>query len=91
MAKTSLKNLIRALRLPFITASALPFIFGSLAAQNEFKLLNFALGLIAVIAAHLSANPINDYAQKEKLFVSSELTIAIQTLVGIVLIIGVIL
>lgn len=58
-------NLIRALRLPFITASVLPFIFGSLIVRNNFNLWGFTYGLIAVIATHLSANLINDYADSK--------------------------
>lgn len=59
------KNLIRALRLPFSTASILPFIFGSLLAHGSFKLFNFLLGLFAVLFTHLSANLINDYADSK--------------------------
>lgn len=59
------KNIIRALRLPFIAASALPFIFGSLIKRQNFNILTFLLGLIAVIATHLSANLINDYADSK--------------------------
>ena len=57
-----LKNFIRALRLPFISASALPFIFGSLSAGRIADWSAFYLGLGAGIFAHLSANLINDYA-----------------------------
>ena len=57
-----IKNTIRALRLPFITASALPFIFGSLIHGQNFNLLGFILGLVAALATHLSANLMNDYA-----------------------------
>ncbi|MCX5695962.1 MAG: prenyltransferase [Candidatus Omnitrophica bacterium] len=56
-----LKNIIRALRLPFITASILPFIFGSLISRQNFNLAGFAGGFFAVIFTHLSANLINDY------------------------------
>lgn len=56
------KILIRALRLPFITASALPFIFGSLIQRDNFNGRAFLLGLFAAISAHLSANLMNDYA-----------------------------
>lgn len=52
----------RALRLPFTTASALPFIFGSLFAPGPLAQPVFWLGLVAVVAAHLGANLINDYA-----------------------------
>ncbi|MBN1872075.1 MAG: prenyltransferase [Candidatus Omnitrophica bacterium] len=55
-------NFIRALRLPFITASILPFIAGSSLGSSDFHLIVFLLGLIAVISAHLAANLINDYA-----------------------------
>lgn len=60
-----LKNLIRALRLPFSTASILPFIFGSLLVRNQFKFLHFILGFFAVLCTHLSANLINDYADSK--------------------------
>lgn len=59
------KNLIRALRLPFVTASVLPYILGSILARAEFKPLNFILGFIAVLCTHLSANLINDYADSK--------------------------
>lgn len=58
-------NIIRALRLPFIAASALPFIFGSLIHQGSFNLAGFILGLASVLATHLSANLINDYADSK--------------------------
>lgn len=57
-----LEHTFRALRLPFITASALPFIFGSLINGPGIDAVRFSLGLIAVVSAHLSANLINDYA-----------------------------
>jgi len=60
--KIKLKHLIRALRLPFITASILPFIFGSLLSKNRFCPATFLLGLLSVACTHLSANLINDYA-----------------------------
>jgi len=59
------KNIIRALRLPFITASVLPFIFGSVINRQNFNLLGFILGLVAASATHLSANLINDYADSK--------------------------
>jgi len=59
------QNFARALRLPFITASTLPFIFGSLINRGNFNLLNFFLGLCCVAATHLSANLINDYADSQ--------------------------
>jgi len=59
--KICFKNIARALRLPFITASTLPFIFGSFIAKTDFNLTGFLLGFISVVTAHLSANLINDY------------------------------
>ncbi len=53
---------IRALRLPFVTASILPFAIGSLIAKTSFDLTVFLLGLVTVAATHLGANLINDYA-----------------------------
>jgi len=57
-----LTNIIRALRLPFLSASVLPFVFGSLVKRNNFNVLGFFFGLVATMATHLSANLINDYA-----------------------------
>ena len=54
-------NIVRALRLPFLAASCFPFIFGSLIERGDFNFAGFFLGLVAVAAAHLSANLINDY------------------------------
>lgn len=54
-------NIVRALRLPFLAASCFPFIFGSLIEREGFNFTGFFLGLVAVAAAHLSANLINDY------------------------------
>ncbi|MDD5439123.1 MAG: prenyltransferase [Candidatus Omnitrophica bacterium] len=55
-------KILRALRLPFITASSLPFIFGSLVPQHDLKVPEFLLGITAAVSMHLSANLINDYA-----------------------------
>jgi 1,4-dihydroxy-2-naphthoate octaprenyltransferase len=60
-----LKHIPRALRLPFLLASILPFIFGSLIEREDFNLWGFILGLSAVISTHLSANLINDYADSK--------------------------
>jgi 1,4-dihydroxy-2-naphthoate polyprenyltransferase len=60
-----LNNLIRALRLPFIAASILPFIFGSLIKRQPFNPAAFWAGLLAVAATHLSANLLNDYADSK--------------------------
>jgi 1,4-dihydroxy-2-naphthoate octaprenyltransferase len=60
-----IKNLARALRLPFLAASILPFVFGSLITRINFNLTGFILGLFAVVLTHLSANLINDYADSQ--------------------------
>ncbi len=60
-----LKNLVRALRLPFLSASILPFIFGSLIERKSFSPPGLSLGLFTVICAHLSANLINDWADSK--------------------------
>ncbi len=57
-----IKNIVRALRLPFLSVSILPFIFGSLIARGNFNLINFFWGFLAAATTHLSANLINDYA-----------------------------
>jgi len=57
-----IKNIIRAFRLPFLSASILPFIFGSLIKRGNFNLVGFLLGLVAASTTHLSANLLNDYA-----------------------------
>ena len=57
-----IKNFARALRLPFLAASILPFVFGSLIKRGNFNLVGFILGLLVVAFTHLSANLINDYA-----------------------------
>jgi 1,4-dihydroxy-2-naphthoate polyprenyltransferase len=60
--RNNIRIYIRALRLPFITASVLPFIYGSLKSGSPFRWSVFFVGLASVAAAHLSANLINDYA-----------------------------
>ncbi len=60
-----LKNLIRALRLPFLSASILPFIFGSFIEKKGFNPAGLIYGLFAVICTHLSANLINDWADSK--------------------------
>ena len=60
-----LVNFNRALRLPFTSASILPYIFGSLIFKERFNFLTFCLGLIAVVGMHLSSNLINDYADSK--------------------------
>lgn len=65
ITKQFLANFLRALRLPFATASIFPFIAGSLLALPYFKITNFLLGLICAVSCHLSANLINDYADSK--------------------------
>lgn len=60
-----LSNFVRALRLPFVTASGLPFILGSFIAKTHFDYLRFLFGFIAAVSTHLSANLINDYADSK--------------------------
>mgnify|MGYP006275952633 CR=1 FL=1 len=50
----------RALRLPFLTVSVLPYLCGAAWARAGFRLGPFLLGLVAVAAAHVSANLAND-------------------------------
>jgi 1,4-dihydroxy-2-naphthoate octaprenyltransferase len=62
MRKLTAPVLVRALRLPFILASVLPYLAGAWFRHEDFAFIPFLLGLIAVAATHLSANVINDYA-----------------------------
>jgi len=59
------KDFFRALRLPFLSASILPFVFGSLVIKGNFNFIGFIYGFLAVAATHLSANLINDYADSK--------------------------
>jgi len=52
---------VRALRLPFATASVLPCLIGSMGAEGPVRWGYFSLALCAVAACHLSANLMNDY------------------------------
>lgn len=63
--KTMLGILVRALRLPFLSASILPYMFGSLIRRENFNIAAFLLGLATVISTHLSSNLINDYADSK--------------------------
>jgi 1,4-dihydroxy-2-naphthoate polyprenyltransferase len=62
---TKMLNFAAALRLPFSSVSILAFVFGSLIDHRKFNILAFLIGLIAVIATHLSANLINDYSDSK--------------------------
>ena len=61
-APIRLAHLAQALRLPFTTASVLPYVTGALLAPDPKRMQLFILGLIAVAGTHLSANVFNDYA-----------------------------
>ena len=63
--KIGIADYVRALRLPFSAASILPFIAGSFLARGAFRVLPFALGLIATLCTHLAANLLNDYADSK--------------------------
>jgi 1,4-dihydroxy-2-naphthoate octaprenyltransferase len=63
--QNKLRDIVRALRLPFLSASILPFIAGSLLAKGQVNYLVFFLGLALVACTHLSANLINDYADSK--------------------------
>jgi 1,4-dihydroxy-2-naphthoate octaprenyltransferase len=56
---------IRALRLPFLSASVLPFIAGYFFAAEPFVWATFATGVLAVALTHTGANLINDYADSQ--------------------------
>jgi 1,4-dihydroxy-2-naphthoate octaprenyltransferase len=58
----SAKIIVRALRLDFVMCSFLPYLFGALYFSTTIALLPFLLGAAVVIATHISANLINDYA-----------------------------
>jgi len=60
-----IRNLIRALRVSFLSASILPFVFGSLIDRRRFNPLTFILGISCAVCTHLSANLINDYADSK--------------------------
>ena len=56
---------IRAVRLPFITASIFPFTAGTFLFHGKIDITRFAAGLVCVTAAHLGANLMNDYADSK--------------------------
>jgi 1,4-dihydroxy-2-naphthoate polyprenyltransferase len=60
--KPGLGEFSAILRLPFISVSILAFVFGSLIERRHFNVPAFLLGLACVIATHLAANLLNDYA-----------------------------
>ncbi|MFC1452721.1 prenyltransferase [Verrucomicrobiota bacterium] len=57
-----LTSLLRALRLPFSSASMLPYLYGSLLVDGPLRWTPLALGGAVALLTHLSANVINDYA-----------------------------
>lgn len=58
---------IRALRLPFVGASALPYLLGAASAESSAPdwVPAVCLGLVVVVAAHLCANVANDVADTD--------------------------
>lgn len=54
---------IRAFRLPFLTATAVPVVLGSVLAWDagSFSLYRFSLALLGVAAMHIGTNVYNDY------------------------------
>ena len=50
-----IKGIVQAFRLPFLSASILPFIFGSIVVKGNFNLIGFICGLlvVAVLKVHL--------------------------------------
>lgn len=58
-------RVVRALRLPFLTASVGPYLGGAFVPDVPFRPIRFVLGLTAVVCCHLSANLINDVADAE--------------------------
>ena len=64
MKQTIFNKWIRLFRLPFITASSVPFLIGTAYAFYQYQVLNFSrfvLGFLALAALHLAANVLNDY------------------------------
>jgi 1,4-dihydroxy-2-naphthoate polyprenyltransferase len=60
--RLTVPTLVRALRLPFLGASVLPFVAGSLLPDGRLRAGRLAAGLALVACNHLGANLINDYA-----------------------------
>lgn len=64
MNRTNFNKWIRLFRLPFITASSIPFFIGTAYAVFQFRsfhFLRFVLGFLALTALHLASNVLNDY------------------------------
>lgn len=55
-------DVVRALRLPFLTASVLPFLLGAVMAGGPRSMPGLLLGLATVALTHLAGNVVNDYA-----------------------------
>lgn len=70
----SISGYLRALRLPFTTASAFAFIAGSLIAKGDFHWVRFLFGLLCAVATHLGANLFNDFADAKSGADSKDLT-----------------
>lgn len=59
-----MKTWMKALRVPFLTASAVPVILGTAAAwyaTGQFNLLLFILGFLVIAFLHLGTNLLNDF------------------------------
>lgn len=61
----ALSDYVRAVRLPFLTASIFPYIAGSCIAIELFSWVRFVLGFFIVTFIHCGANLINDYADSK--------------------------
>jgi 1,4-dihydroxy-2-naphthoate octaprenyltransferase len=62
--KDLFKNCIKELRLPFLTASVVPFFIGTAYAcyrHHVFHLTTALLGVLSLVGLHLGANVLNDY------------------------------
>jgi 1,4-dihydroxy-2-naphthoate octaprenyltransferase len=64
LKQTALDKWIRLFRLPFLTASSIPFFIGTAYAYYQYQVLHFVqivLGFLSLTALHLAANVLNDY------------------------------
>jgi 1,4-dihydroxy-2-naphthoate octaprenyltransferase len=62
LGRLSPADVVRALRLPFLTASVLPFLLGAVLAGGPRSIPGLVLGLATVALTHLAGNVVNDYA-----------------------------
>lgn len=62
--KRLFKNCIKELRLPFLTASVVPFFIGTTYAYHQYRVFHLTtalMGVLSLIGLHLGANVLNDY------------------------------